>query len=291
MKKLIKIKDLSKEEIIKILDLAKDIESEPSKYSDKLKDKVLANVFLEPSTRTRVGFSVAMQKLGGSVVDLLETKFKEGMGSPESFEDTFRVMSDYSDILTLRHPSENLVNEIQTDNVLINCGNGKDEHPTQTLIDLYAMKKEFGNIENLSIEIVGDLKNMRSAHSLVLALSYFNNIKITLTSPTELKLPEKYLENNDLDLSEIENISLSNTDIIYIAGFPPNKLVSEDKRLSYQLNSSKINQLKESSIILCPLPRVDEISKEVDKIKQAKYFEQSKNGLFVRMAILLNSFI
>ena len=175
---------------------------------------------------------------------------------------------------------------------LINCGNGSDEHPTQSLIDIYTIYQHFQKIDGLSISIIGDLKNMRTAHSLVLILSKFSNNKINLISPNLLKIPAGYINNppESIILSETDKFNLEESDVIYMTGFPPNKHLSENIRLSYNLNLEKIRNLKKNSIILNPLPRIDEISREVDESPHTKYFEQSKKGLYVRMAILLSLF-
>ncbi len=284
MKRLGSIQELSREDIEEILNLAKYIEENPLKFSKSLEDKHLAIAFFEPSTRTRIGFSVAMQKLGGKVVELTEDKFKQGMSSAESTKDTLRILKDYNDLTALRHSSSDLVKSLYYP--IINCGNGIDEHPTQTLLDLYYIWRYFGKIDGISINIIGDLKNTRASHSLVLALSKFKDVNVKLTSPNSLKMPSEY---KLIDTEEQKNFNIGPEDVIYMAGFAPikdNPEASDENRLKYQMNIEKLDSLKEESIIMNPLPRVDEITLEVDSDKRAKYFDQSKKGLFVRMAIL-----
>lgn len=290
MKNLIKIEDLSKEEIIEILELAEKIESNPEEYSNTLKGKSLTILFFQPSTRTRISSSLAMQKLGGNVIDIYETKFEQGMSKGESFEDTIKIIGGYTDLICLRHNLEEapFIAEKNTNAGIINCGNGKDQHPTQTLLDLYTIWKEFGRLDNLKIAIVGGLKNSRSAHSLLIGLSFFENNKIKLISPNELKIDNKYLEKikNNQNTIETENFEVSDEDIIYLCGLTSSD-AKEDIRKKYQMDKCKAEQLKKEAIVLNPLPRIDEIKKEVDELPNARYFQQSKNGLFIRMAIFI----
>ncbi len=290
MKNLIKIEDLNKEEILEILNLAKKIKNNPNNFLDQLKGKSLATLFFQPSTRTRISSSLAMQKLGGDVVDLYESKKEIGMSKEESFEDTIRVIGDYVDLICLRHNFEEapFVAEKNTNAKIINCGNGKDQHPTQALLDLFTIWEELRRLENLNVSIVGGLKNSRSAHSFLIALSFFDNNKIKLISPKELKMPKKYLKSlkKTLNIMESEDLEIDEEDVVYMCGLTSFD-AEKEVRVGYQLNKERARKLKESTIILNPLPRIDEIEKEIDKIPNAKYFQQSKNGLFVRMAIFM----
>ena len=287
MKNLIKTEDLSKEEILEILKLAKEIKNNPDNFQDKLKGKSLATLFFQPSTRTRISSSLAMQELGGNVVDLYETKLEQGMSKEESFEDTIKVIGDYVDLICLRHNLEEspFIAEKITNSRIINCGNGKDQHPTQALLDLFTIWEEFGRLDNLNIAIVGGLKNSRSAHSLIVILSLFGNNKIKLISPENLKMPEKYLKLSK-NFEETESFEIVEQDVVYMCGLTSSD-AEEEIRKKYQMNGEKLTKLKESAIILNPLPRIDEIKKEVDELPNAKYFQQSKNGVFVRMAIFM----
>jgi len=291
LKHLLNIESLGRNEIEDILNMAKLIEKNPDKFKNDLDNKVLAILFFQPSTRTRIGFSVAMQKLGGNVVSLFETKKEKNMSEGESLEDTIKIIGDYSDVICLRHYSENSTNiAIKTINKpIINCGNGNGQHPTQTLIDLYTIKKEFNRLDNLKISIIGDLKNMRSAHSLIIGLSLFQGNKIKLVAPDCLKMPKNYLDkikNSNFKLSNSKYFEINDEDIIYMAGMPITPRINSKKRNSYQMNASRAAKMKKGSIIMNPLPRIDEIAKDVDESTHAKYFQQSANGLFVRMAIL-----
>ena len=290
-KNILCVESLKREDIERILDIAKAIEENVDAFKKGLESKTLTILFFEPSTRTRVGFSVAMQKLGGNVVNLFETKHTKTMAEGESLEDTIRVMGDYSDIICLRHPFENSTDIAPkaTNKPIINCGNGQDQHPTQTLIDLYTIQKEFNKLDNLKVALVGNLKNMRSAHSLIIGLSLFDSNKIKLIAPGSLKMPKNYLdriESSKIELSETEYFEISDEDVIYMAGMPVVPIVDSQKRNNYQMNTDRAAKMKKGSIILNPLPRIDEIAKDVDESTHARYFQQSANGLFVRMAIL-----
>lgn len=287
MKNLIRIEDLKKEKILEILELSKEIKNNPEKFIDKLKGKSLATIFFQPSTRTRISSSLAIQKLGGNAVDIYETKFEQGMEKGESFKDTIRVIGDYVELICLRHGLDDapFIAEENTNAKIINCGNGKDQHPTQALLDLFTIWEEFGRLDKLNIAMVGDLKNSRSAHSLLIALSFFENNKIRLISPQNLKMPERYFAFSK-NFEEKEEFDVSNEDVIYICGLTSAN-ADENTRKKYCVTRGVLEKLKKEGIILNPLPRIDEISEEVDKFPNVRYFQQSKNGLFVRMAIFI----
>lgn len=288
MKNLLTINQLTKKQIVDILELARQIEKNPKKFLNTLRGKSLATLFFQPSTRTRISSSLAMQKLGGNVVDLYESKNEDGMSEPERFEDTIKVIGDYVDLICLRHDSEQAPRLAQenTSAKIINCGNDNDQHPTQALVDLYAIWKNFGRLNNLIVAIVGDLKNSRSAHSFFIAISLFNNNQIKLISPDRLAMPNEYIKtanNNPIELNEFE---VGDEDVIYMAGL--NAKSSDVKsRKRYKMNLEKAKLLKKEAIILSPLPRIDEIDREIDNFPSARYFQQSKDGLFVRMAIFI----
>ena len=248
--------------------------------------------FLDSSTRTRVGFEVAAMKLGAKPFHISQKKFTERMSSEESFEDTLRVLSDYSDLLCIRGDS-NFVEKLSNISCpIINCGNGDDEHPTQALTDIFTISEKFGQIDNLRICIAGDLLHMRTGHSLTSILSNFNNLQISLVSPLTLQMPQKYIQghkNNQITQSDNFVKAISEADVIYMTGFAPKTPVgnfSDEERFNYQLNEKTLKKINPKAIILCPLPRIDEILTCVDAIPQAKYFEQSRLGLFMRMAII-----
>lgn len=291
---LLSIEDVSRAEIERLIDRADKLRGE--RVAKRLLPSfILGLLFFQESTRTRIGFQTAAYRLGGEVFLLKETKFQNSMSSAESTEDTVRVLQSYADIICIRHSDENIFLRIAgcSKRPIINCGNGFDEHPSQTLTDLMAIKKFCGMIDNLSIAIVGDLRHMRAAHSLLLGLLKFSGISVRCISPKILSMPEKYkvrFAKSKNSLVETENFDLSSVDVVYMTGFAPKtplKVFNKSAREKYQLNSKKLYQLKDKAIILCPLPRVDEISPEVDNTKFAKYFEQSDLGLYMRMAIIM----
>jgi len=290
MVNLLNVESFKKGEILEILNLSKKIEKNPLDYIEVAKGKSLANLFLQESTRTRISFSLAMQKLGGMVVDINKTKSGKEMGTEsESFEDTIKVLGGYVDLICLRSPDVNAPIKAteSTKSSIINCGNGYDQHPTQALLGIYAIWKDIGRLNNLNVAIVGDLKYSRCAHALLIALSFFENNRITLISPKEFKMPREYIEKmkNKLDIKETEDFILEREDVVYMAGF---SIVEKyEKYYLYDLDLEKAKNLSKKAIILCPLPRITEIKKEVDNLPQARYFEQTRNGLFVRMAILI----
>lgn len=246
--------------------------------------------FFEESTRTELGFEAAAYKLGGKVLKLRQTKVQDRMSAAESIEDTIRVLQSYVDLMVIRHPDDNIFKRILplASKPIINGGNGKDEHPTQTLTDLFTIKRLKGKIDGLKVAIVGDLKYMRTSHSLAVGLSEFKDVKITLVSPIRLNMPGKYLSDSR-PITQTEKLDLKDQDIIYITGFAPKTAsgyFGESIRKKYQINNKVLKNLKPDAKILCPLPRIDEITTEVDNTKFAKYFEQSDLGLYIRMAVL-----
>lgn len=283
MRSLATIASLDRAEIERVLARAGEIENDPGRHAEALKGKMLALTFFEPSTRTRVGFSIAMQRMGGGTVEIARTKSTEAMSAPESLSDTLRVIGAYVDILAMRHALEET--PVPGGCAFVNCGNGQDEHPSQTLVDLYAIQKRLGRIDNLAITLVGDLSRMRAAHSLLLALAKFD-VRVKLISPPNLSMPTKYLEKVEGQITVTSSVSCSfgEEDVLYMAGFPPSPLQTD--RMLYALDKKAAERLKEGAIVLSPLPRVDEIAQEVDSLPCAAYFEQSARGLFVRMALL-----
>jgi aspartate carbamoyltransferase catalytic subunit len=258
---------------------------------------VVSLLFFAESTRTCIGFESAAYRLGANVSRLEETKRHGRMSSAETVEDTVRVINDYADALVIRHNDANIFLRVAPSitKPLINAGNGDDEHPTQALIDLMTIQAQLGNIDNISISLVGDLRFSRATHSLLLALSKFKNITAFCGSPKELAIPDQYKSifvSSGNTLIETEKPQLKDTDVVYVAGFTPNTPAGtyEDYiRNRYQINGATLEQLDPKAIILCPLPRIDEITTDVDTSRHAQYFTQSKLGLFMRMAILYDS--
>ena len=305
MRSLIDILDFSVEELDSLIEIALDIIKSPDKYSDVCKGKKLATLFFEPSTRTRLSFEAAMIELGGNVIGFSEAN-SSSAAKGESIADTAKVISCYADIMAMRHPKEGapLVASKNATVPVINAGDGGHNHPTQTLADLLTIYREKGRLNNLTVGFCGDLRYGRTVHSLIAALSRYENIKIVLISPEELKVPsyvkreileggDKYKENkNNLTYEETTSLedALPNLDILYMTRIQRERFSDADKyeRLkdSYILDAEKMKRAKADTSILHPLPRVNEISVEVDKDKRACYFDQVLNGKYIRMALI-----
>ncbi len=298
MRSLISILDLSVEEIAEILSVAEDIIANPMKYSEVCYGKKLATLFFEPSTRTRLSFEAAMMELGGKVLGFSEAQ-SSSASKGETVADTTRVVSCYADIIAMRHPKEGapLVASMYSSVPVINAGDGGHNHPTQTLTDLLTIKRKKGKLSDFTIGFCGDLKFGRTVHSLIQALSRYTGIKIVLISPDELKLPS-YIKKDVLEKNNIEYVQttsmeevLPELDVLYMTRVQKERFLSEEEyirlRDSYILTKSKLKNAKEDLTILHPLPRVNEISTDVDSDSRACYFEQVLNGKFARMALIL----
>ena len=298
MKHLIDIKELSVEEINNLIEVAKDIIQNKEKYSHKCDGKKLATLFFEPSTRTRLSFEAAMMELGGNVLGFSEAS-SSSVSKGESVSDTIRVVGCYSDIIAMRHPKEGapLVACQKSTVPVINAGDGGHNHPTQTLTDLLTIHCEKNRLDNLTIGVCGDLKFGRTVHSLITAMSRYKNIKFILISPKELKTPEyvkkEILEKNNMDYCETDDIEeyIDELDILYMTRVQKERFFNEDDyvRLKdyYILNKEKLEKAKEDLCIMHPLPRVNEISIDVDDDKRACYFKQAEYGKYIRMALIL----
>ena len=298
MRSLISILDLSVEEIAELLEVAEDIIANPKKYSEICHGKKLATLFFEPSTRTRLSFEAAMMELGGKVLGFSEAQ-SSSASKGETVADTTRVVSCYADIIAMRHPKEGapLVASTYSSVPVINAGDGGHNHPTQTLTDLLTIKRKKGKLSDFTIGFCGDLKFGRTVHSLIQALSRYTGIKIVLISPDELKLPS-YIKKDVLEKNNIEYVQttsmedvLPELDVLYMTRVQKERFLSEEEyirlRDSYILTKSKLKNAKEDLTILHPLPRVNEISTDVDSDSRACYFEQVLNGKFARMALIL----
>lgn len=294
---LISSASLNRDQIEELLASAK-LFSEGSALNSRALNRVIGLWFLDASTRTRVGFEVAALRLGAKPFYIAQQKFTQRMSTEESFEDTLRVVSDYADLLCIRGAEDFTTRLSRASCPVLNCGNGDDEHPTQAITDLFTIQKLKGRIEGLRICIVGDLRHMRTAHSLVQGLLTFQNMHIDLVSPAALSLPKKYFipyttRGNAIVETEDFRGSVARADVVYMAGFAPQTPIGvfdDSQRLPFQLNEIVAVAIKPEAIILCPLPRIDEITPEVDLLPQASYFAQSKLGLFTRMAILEHFF-
>lgn len=298
MRNLIDIKDLSVEEIDKLIETAKDIMNNKEKYSEKCKNKILATLFFEPSTRTRLSFESAMLGLGGNIIGFSDAS-NSSTSKGETVSDTIRVVNGYSDIIAMRHPKEGapLVASKVSKVPIINAGDGGHNHPTQTLTDLLTINKEKGRLENLTIGLCGDLKFGRTVHSLITAMSRYKNIKFILISPEELKIPD-YIKTNILDKNNIEWCEtrdieeyIDKLDILYMTRVQKERFFNEADYIRlkdyYILNEEKLKNAKTDLCIMHPLPRVNEISKEVDEDSRACYFKQAEYGRYIRMALIL----
>ena len=298
MRHLIDILDLSKEEIDELIAVADDIIADPKKYNEACKHKILATLFFEPSTRTRLSFESAMLSLGGEVLGFSEAQ-SSSTSKGESVADTIRTVSCYCDIIAMRHPKEGapFVASRVSQVPIINAGDGGHNHPTQTLTDLLTIHRQKGRFDDLTIGMCGDLKFGRTVHSLITALSRYKNIKIVLISPDELKLPS-YIKKDVMDangMSYYETTDLeekmADLDILYMTRVQRERFFNEEDYLrlkdSYILTPEKLKNAREDLSIMHPLPRVNEIATSVDDDPRAHYFLQVKNGRFIRMALIL----
>lgn len=290
--------DFTVEELDQMMDLAADIEKNPDKYAHVCDRKKIATLFYEPSTRTRLSFETAMLNLGGSVIgfsDANSSSAKKG----ESVADTIRTISCFADIAAMRHPKEGapLVASLNSPIPVINAGDGGHQHPTQTLTDLMTIRSLKGRLGNITIGLCGDLKFGRTVHSLISALVRYENVKFVLISPDELKIPsyirEDVLKANNVEFEEVIRLedALPKLDILYMTRVQRERFISETEYLRmkgfYILDKEKMQLAKEDMFILHPLPRVNEISVEVDKDPRAAYFRQVQYGVYIRMALIM----
>ena len=297
MRHLISPLDFTVEELDQLLETASDIEKNPTKYQDACKGKKIATLFYEPSTRTRLSFEAAMINLGGQVLGFSEAS-SSSASKGESVADTIRIISCYADICAMRHPKEGaaLVAANNSSIPVINAGDGGHQHPTQTLADLMTIKSLKGRLDNITIGLCGDLKFGRTVHSLINALLRYDNVKFVLISPNELKVPEYIIENIQKAGAEYEEVNkledvIGELDILYMTRVQKERFFNEEDyvRLKnfYILTKAKMDLAKDDMLVLHPLPRVNEISVEVDDDPRAAYFRQAQYGVYVRMALIL----
>ena len=298
MRHLLNPLDFSTEEISHLLDLANDIEHNLPKYAHVCDGKKLATLFYEPSTRTRLSFEAAMLNLGGSVLGFASAD-SSSAAKGESVADTIRIISCYADICAMRHPKEGapLVASQFSSIPVINAGDGGHQHPTQTLTDLLTIRSLKGRLDNLTIGLCGDLKFGRTVHSLINALARYTAIRFVLISPQELKVPNNIrtdvLDKNHIEYKEVDNLdaAMPELDILYMTRVQKERFFNEEDYIrlkdSYILDKQKMKLAKEDMYILHPLPRVNEISVEVDKDPRAAYFRQAQYGVYVRMALIM----
>ena len=298
MRHLMSPLDFSVEELDKLLDLANDIEAHPEKYAHKCDGKKLATCFYEPSTRTRLSFEAAMLNLGGSVLGF-HSADSSSASKGESVSDTIRVISCYADICAMRHPKEGapMVAAQKSRIPVINAGDGGHQHPTQTLADLLTIRSIKGRLNNITIGFCGDLKFGRTVHSLINALIRYDNVRIVLISPEELKVPDyvrdDVLRANNIEFKEVEKLedAMGELDVLYMTRVQKERFFNEEDYVrlknSYILTKEKMALAKPDMAVLHPLPRVNEITLEVDDDPRAAYFEQVQNAVYIRMALIM----
>lgn len=292
-KSLISITDLTKDEIIRITELAAYFEEHP--YEPLLNGRVIASLFFEPSTRTRLSFESAINRLGARVIGFSDTA-NTSVSKGETFHDTIQVISNYCDMIVMRHSLEGAPRYASEFSKvpIVNAGDGANQHPSQTLLDLYSIKKTQGTLDGINIMMIGDLKYGRTVHSLLQALSHFNT-KFTFVAPPELRMPEEYkqfLRDKGLEFTETTEIgdAINEADIVYMTRVQRERFTDpmEYERVKnvYVLKNSMLDNTKDNMRILHPLPRVGEIAYDVDQNPKAYYFNQTENGVYTRMAII-----
>ncbi len=298
MRHLLDTTDLSLDEIDDIISLATDIISNPKKYAHVCDGKKLATLFFEPSTRTRLSFEAAMYELGGNVIGFSEAS-STSASKGETVEDTVRIVSNYADIIAMRHPLEGAPRVAVTKTLvpIINAGDGGHAHPTQTLADLLTFYREKGRLDNLTIGLCGDLKFGRTVHSLIKAMCRYKNIKFVLIAPNELQVPDyiikDVLEPSGTKYVRVESMDavMPDLDVLYMTRIQRERFFSAEEYLKYEnafiLDLDKLENAKSDLTIMHPLPRVNEIATNVDDDPRAKYFEQALNGKYVRMALIM----
>ena len=298
MKHVISPLDLSIQEMNEVLELAEDIIANPKKYSNVCQGKKLATLFYEPSTRTRLSFEAAMMNLGGNVLGFSSAD-SSSAAKGESVADTIRVISSYADICAMRHPKEGapMVAAQYSSIPVINAGDGGHNHPTQTLTDLLTIKSLKGRLNNLTIGVCGDLKFGRTVHSLIRAMIRYSNIKFVMISPDELRIPD-YLRTEVLDAQNIPYKEVNvlepvmpELDLLYMTRVQRERFFNEEDYIrlkdSFILDSKKMKHAREDMLVLHPLPRVNEISTEIDDDPRAVYFKQAEFGVYARMALIM----
>lgn len=298
MRHLLDTTDLSLDEIDDIISLATDIISNPKKYAHVCDGKKLATLFFEPSTRTRLSFEAAMYELGGNVIGFSEAS-STSASKGETVEDTVRIVSNYADIIAMRHPLEGAPRVAVTKTLvpIINAGDGGHAHPTQTLADLLTFYREKGRLDNLTIGLCGDLKFGRTVHSLIKAMCRYKNIKFVLIAPNELQVPDyiikDVLEPSGTKYVQVESMDavMPDLDVLYMTRIQRERFFSAEEYLKYEnafiLDLDKLQNAKSDLTIMHPLPRVNDIATNVDDDPRAKYFEQALNGKYVRMALIM----
>lgn len=299
MRHLLDTTDLSLKEIDDMIELANDIIANKKKYAHICEGKKLATLFFEPSTRTRLSFEAAMYELGGNVFGFSEAS-SSSASKGETVEDTVRIVSNYADIIAMRHPLEGAPRVAVNKSLvpIINAGDGGHAHPTQTLADLLTIYREKGKLNDVTIGLCGDLKFGRTVHSLIKAMSRYKNVRFVLISPDELRVPDYIIKDvlipSGAEYKQVEKLEdvMSELDVLYMTRIQRERFFSEEEYLKHKdafiLNRAKLKDAKENLTIMHPLPRINEISTDVDDDPRAKYFEQALNGKYMRMALIIN---
>lgn len=299
MRHLLDTTDLSLKEIDDMIELANDIIANKKKYAHICEGKKLATLFFEPSTRTRLSFEAAMYELGGNVLGFSEAS-SSSASKGETVEDTVRIVSNYADIIAMRHPLEGAPRVAVNKSLvpIINAGDGGHAHPTQTLADLLTIYREKGKLNDVTIGLCGDLKFGRTVHSLIKAMSRYKNVRFVLIAPDELRVPDYIIKDvlipSGAEYKQVEKLEdvMSELDVLYMTRIQRERFFSEEEYLKHKdafiLNRAKLKDAKENLTIMHPLPRINEISTDVDDDLRAKYFEQALNGKYMRMALIIN---
>lgn len=299
MRHLLDTTDLSLKEIDDMIELANDIIANKKKYAHICEGKKLATLFFEPSTRTRLSFEAAMYELGGNVLGFSEAS-SSSASKGETVEDTVRIVSNYADIIAMRHPLEGAPRVAVNKSLvpIINAGDGGHAHPTQTLADLLTIYREKGKLCDVTIGLCGDLKFGRTVHSLIKAMSRYKNVRFVLIAPDELRVPDYIIKDvlipSGAEYKQVEKLEdvMSELDVLYMTRIQRERFFSEEEYLKHKdafiLNRAKLKDAKENLTIMHPLPRINEISTDVDDDPRAKYFEQALNGKYMRMALIIN---
>ncbi|MBD8929215.1 MAG: aspartate carbamoyltransferase [Clostridiales bacterium] len=299
MRHLLDTTDLSLKEIDDMIELANDIIANKKKYAHICEGKKLATLFFEPSTRTRLSFEAAMYELGGNVLGFSEAA-SSSASKGETVEDTVRIVSNYADIIAMRHPLEGAPRVAVNKSLvpIINAGDGGHAHPTQTLADLLTIYREKGKLNDVTIGLCGDLKFGRTVHSLIKAMSRYKNVRFVLISPYELRVPDYIIKDvlipSGAEYKQVEKLEdvMSELDVLYMTRIQRERFFSEEEYLKHKdafiLDRAKLKDAKENLTIMHPLPRINEISTDVDDDPRAKYFEQALNGKYMRMALIIN---
>lgn len=299
MRHLLDTTDLSLKEIDDMIELANDIIANKKKYAHICEGKKLATLFFEPSTRTRLSFEAAMYELGGNVLGFSEAA-SSSASKGETVEDTVCIVSNYADIIAMRHPLEGAPRVAVNKSLvpIINAGDGGHAHPTQTLADLLTIYREKGKLNDVTIGLCGDLKFGRTVHSLIKAMSRYKNVRFVLISPYELRVPDYIIKDvlipSGAEYKQVEKLEdvMSELDVLYMTRIQRERFFSEEEYLKHKdafiLDRAKLKDAKENLTIMHPLPRINEISTDVDDDPRAKYFEQALNGKYMRMALIIN---